>query len=125
MAAKIMAFSACFDAAYVVRHQLKELLRTHVPLHIYTNSQRLFDIMVTEKRTKEVRLLIDVHAARQAYRRREIENIGLIASDCNPADALTKLNGNSALESLIRTHTLSHPIRNFVVSRDRAPLAHP
>jgi hypothetical protein len=66
-----------------------------------------------------------LHAARQAYRRREIHNIDLIASDCNPADTLTKFNGNGALESLISLHTLSHSVRNFVVSRDRAPPAPP
>jgi hypothetical protein len=124
MAAETLAFSGGFDAAYLVRHQLKELLRIHVPLHIYTDSQSLFDIMVSERRTKEGRLMIDIHAARQAYRRREIDNIGLIASENNPADALTKLNANGALENLLRTHKLCHPVRNFIVATDRTPLTH-
>jgi hypothetical protein len=68
--------------------------------------------------------MIDIHAARQAYRRREIDNIGLIASENNTADALTKLNAHDALENLLRTHKLCHPVRNVLVATDRAPLTH-
>jgi hypothetical protein len=88
-------FAAGFDASFTLRHQLSELLGREIRLML-TDSKSPFDIIITQKRTTEHRLMIDIFAARQVHRRREIDNIGLIRSEFNLADDLTKLLGNGA-----------------------------
>jgi hypothetical protein len=87
-----------------------------------TDSKSLFDIITTQKRTTEHRLMIDIFAARQAYRRREIDNIGLIRSEFNLADDLTKLRGNGAMLRAIQSGRIQHPIEDFVVRPEDLPV---
>jgi hypothetical protein len=79
-----------------------------------TDSKSLFDIITTQKRTTGHRLMMDIFAARQAYRRREIDNIGLIRSEFNLADDLAKLRGNGALLQAIQSGRIQHPIEDSV-----------
>lgn len=44
--------------------------------------------------------MVDVYSAREAFRKRELDNIALIRSEHNLADVLTKLQGNNALLTL-------------------------
>eukprot|EP00173_Palmaria_palmata_P001925 Plantae.Rhodophyta-Palmaria_palmata.ctg21584.p1 GENE.Plantae.Rhodophyta-Palmaria_palmata.ctg21584~~Plantae.Rhodophyta-Palmaria_palmata.ctg21584.p1 ORF type:complete len:118 (+),score=18.35 Plantae.Rhodophyta-Palmaria_palmata.ctg21584:31-354(+) len=73
-----------------------------------TDSKCLFDVLTSNKNTKEGRLMLDTFAARQAYSRREIDNIGLIKSEVNLADDLTKMNGNGALSRAMQSSRLDH-----------------
>ena len=47
--------------------------------------------------------MFDVHAAREAYKRKEISNIGFVRSSENLADGLTKGNMQKALLNLLQT----------------------
>jgi hypothetical protein len=59
--------------------------------------------------------MVDIAAAREAYHDHVISNVGLIKSQYNPADGLTKVGCNDALLKLLRTHRLDHPIEQFIL----------
>jgi hypothetical protein len=80
-----------------------------------TDSKSLFDIMTTQKRTTEGRLMIDVFSARQSFKRGEIDDIALIRSEFNLADHLTTLKGNGALLRAVRSCRIQPPIVDFIV----------
>jgi hypothetical protein len=90
MAAETLAFAQAFDAAFALRHQLFEMLGREVPILMHTDSAALFDAITRYKRTTEARLMIDIHAVREAYRRKELHNVALIRSEYNIADAMTR-----------------------------------
>jgi hypothetical protein len=50
--------------------------------------------------------MIDVAIAREAFRSKELSDVGYIPSECNPADALTKAKTSSALQKLVKANTL-------------------
>jgi glucose-6-phosphate dehydrogenase assembly protein OpcA len=50
--------------------------------------------------------MIDLMAIRQAYERREIAEVIWIKGDQNPADSMTKHNGNKALQRIIDSNNL-------------------
>jgi hypothetical protein len=51
----------------------------------------------------------------EAYNGRIISNIGLICSDYNAADAMTKIGHNMTLQTILRTHRITHPIEQYIV----------
>jgi hypothetical protein len=79
-----------FDNAFILRHELQEMTGLNIQLLIMTNSKSLFDIITRRKHTTEMRTMVDIAAIREGFSRREIANIGLIKSEDNPADGLTK-----------------------------------
>jgi hypothetical protein len=81
-----------------------------------TDSRSLFKVIVNHKKTAEGRLLLDVYAVREAYSCREIDNLALIRSEYNVADALTNIDGNDALQQMLRCGMIEHPIGDFVIA---------
>jgi hypothetical protein len=61
--------------------------------------------------------MVDIAAAREAYNERTMTNIGLIRSEYNPADGLTKTAPNDALLNLLKSNKIDHPIEQFVVEK--------
>jgi hypothetical protein len=56
-----------------------------------------------------------IYAAGQSYCRAEIRKIGLIRSEFNIADDMTKLKGNGALFRAMVSGRLVHPVENYIV----------
>jgi hypothetical protein len=96
------------------------MLGQPVPLIVFTDSQALLNVLIRNKTTTERRLMVDVAAARQAYHSMIISNIGLIKSCYNPADGLTKVGCNPALASLLRTHSIDHPVEQYMLRKYNA-----
>lgn len=115
MASETLAFTAAFDSGFVLRHQLQTTLQVSVPLLILTDSKALYDVITSNRNTEEGRLMIDIFAARQAYGRKEIDNIGLVAGEYNLADDLTKLEGNGKLFQAMKEQRLDHPVRDYII----------
>ena len=115
MAAETLAFVDGFDNAFILRHDLQRMLGKGVPLLMLTDAKALFDVIIGSKYTPEKRLMVDLAAIREAYNERTISNIGLIRSEHNPADGLTKIGPNAALHKLLQTNTLQHPIEQYVI----------
>jgi hypothetical protein len=59
--------------------------------------------------------MVDVAAARQGYHNSIISNVGLIKSCYNPADGLNKVGCNHALANFLRTHSIDHPVGQYVL----------
>jgi hypothetical protein len=118
MAAETLAFVDAFDNAFILRHELSRMMGTNIPILMMTDSRALFDVITRARYTTERRLMVDIAAAREAYKERTMSNIGLIRSEFNPADGLTKVSPNDALLKLLTTSSIDHPIEQFVVERD-------
>lgn len=103
MASKVFAFTAAFDQAFVLRHDLERILGKDLRLMMFTDSKQLFDVITKSSHASEKRLMIEITAARQVYERHEISNVGLVAGTENPADELTKPGRCTPLETLMKT----------------------
>ena len=111
MAGEKLAFVDGFDCALLLRHDLMRLFARELPILVFTDSQIIFDVLTRSRYTTEKRLMIDISSAREAYREKKIANVALIHSDYNYAESLTKIKGNGALQRLMETNKISHPIR--------------
>ena len=115
MAAETLAFSNAFDNVLIIKHDLERMIG---PVHLLmlTYSKALFDVLTRTRYTTERRLMVDIAAAREAYHEWIISNIGLIRSEFNIADGLTKAGPNEALRKFLITHCLDHPIEQYVTN---------
>ena len=101
MAAEVIAFSDLFDAAFTIKHDISLLLGQDVQLQLFTDNKSLFDVISKGSRTSERRLMLDVAAAREGFKVGDISNIGLVRSERNIADGLTKHMAQATLRNLI------------------------
>lgn len=115
MAGETLAFAAGFDNAFLLLHDLQRMLGRKIPLLMFTDSRQLFDVLTRSNYTTERRLMVDIAAAREAYNDSTISNIGLIRSQYNIADALTKDGGNDALLTFLRESKISHPVEQYIL----------
>ena len=66
-------------------------------IDIYTDSYLLYKCLVKLRTTKEKRLIIDIIALRQSYKRRELTEVQQINRQDNLADTITKAIPNKIL----------------------------
>jgi hypothetical protein len=59
--------------------------------------------------------MFDISAVREGYNERIIANIGLIRSEFNAADAMTKLAPDVQLNTNFRTQSVHHPNEQYAV----------
>ena len=85
-----------------------------IPVIVCTDSFSLYECLVKLGTTKEKRLMIDIMAIRQSYERRELTEVRWINGCDNPADAMTKVNPNKALETFINTNELRIRLEGWV-----------
>ena len=101
MTAEVIAFSDMVDAAITLARELENLLGRPVHLQLHTDSKCLFDVISKGSRTAEKRLMLDIAAAREAFRVEDITDICLVRSDDNIADGLTKTMSQAALRDVM------------------------
>jgi hypothetical protein len=82
----------------------KQLGFPPTPIVVCTNSYLLYKCLVKLGTTKEKRLMINIMAIRQSYKRRELTEIRWINGQDNLANAITKGTPNKALETFINTN---------------------
>jgi hypothetical protein len=85
-----------------------------IPLVICTNSYFLYECLMKLRTTQEKRLIIDILAPQQLYKRRKIAEIRWIYNRDNPADALTKATANSSLKQLVSINKLVVKMKEYV-----------
>lgn len=73
--------------------------------------KQLFDATTRGEHSTERRLMVDILAARQAYRRFEIEGVALIKVDVNLADALSKIKDNNSVYKIIANRIDPTPVQ--------------
>jgi hypothetical protein len=115
MSAETLPFADGYDCAFTLRAELNRLLGQHIPLLMFTDSPPFFDTITRHSRTSEGRLMLDIYAARKSYRNREMDNLVLIRSQHNVADAMTKISGNESLINVLQTHRVDDPVVQFVL----------
>lgn len=103
------------DATLSISADISCALQKNVPLKIFTDLKQVFDIITLGKRPTECRLSINVAAAREAYQKMEIDAVGFVRGNKNPADALTKLKHNEALDRILNTHMDNTPVEEWIV----------
>ena len=118
LAAEIYGMVAGVDMAIAIGTTL-EMITTQlsiptIPIIVCTDSFSLYECLVKLGSTKEKRLMIDIMALRQSYERRELFEIRWINGQDNPADSMTKLSPNKALETFIDTNKLQIRIEGWV-----------
>ena len=115
MGGEIFALADGFDRAFMFRHDLERMYARKIPLYVLTDSKQVFDTITKASKTTERRLLIDIAAARQAYNRQEISNIGLVASEDMVADGLTKTNAGASLINVLRSGHNALNVKQWII----------
>lgn len=114
MAGETYAFAEGFDCVFALKHQLEKIHRQRIPVTMLTDSKQIFDVITKASLTAEKRLMIDIAAAREAYNRHEISNVGLVLSEHNLADSLTKPGIYAALETVVKTGYDRNPVQQWI-----------
>lgn len=102
LAAEVIAFADVFDCAFTLSNEISSLLNRNINLDIFTDSKSLFDIISKGSKTSEKRLMLDVAAAREGFKTQDISNIGLVKSEHNVADGLTKEMTQATIRSILQ-----------------------
>ena len=58
--------------------------------------------------------MIDIQSVRQAFDSNEISNVGLVATEHNPADAMTKSKNCPALNSILNNQSSTTIVKQWV-----------
>jgi hypothetical protein len=112
---ELIALAEAFDRSFILKHDIEDMLGIQVPLKLYTDSQSLFDVITKGSMTSERRLMIDIALAQEAFKRHWISNIGLVPSEHNLADGLTKPGRSELLRDVIRQGRLDIHVRQWIV----------
>lgn len=103
MGAEVYALMDAFDSAFMLWNDLEAVMGQMVHIMMMKDYRQLFDAETCCRRTTERRLGTDISAARQSYRRYEMTTIVFVSGGDNPADGLTKANGNESLSRIMNT----------------------
>jgi len=115
LAAEVRAFASCLDYSLNLAHDLNHLLSKHVPVVMCTDSKCLFDTIKMRTTVSEKRLLIDISAIRQEYRKGDLSNVAHVSSDNNLAEFFAKKKHSELLKRLMMTGILVHPINQWII----------
>jgi len=118
LASEIYGIVAGADLAYAISSTIAKVIEQlellAIPIIVCTDSYSLYECLVKLSTTKEKRLIIDIIALRQSYKRRELYEIRWINSLDNPADAMTKALPNKALETFVSTNQVRVRVEGWV-----------
>lgn len=121
LAGEVYAFAEAFDEAFIIRYDLERIYGKHIPLSLYTDSKQLFEVVTKASHPTEKRLMVDIAAAREAYNRHDISNVGLIATNDNISDACTKRKPCPAMDTLLRTGLYRTPVIQWDIRPPTSP----
>jgi hypothetical protein len=113
LAAEAIAFADGFDQGFALKNDLREAFGMNIPLNVLTDSKTLFEVITKASYTREKRILIDLACVRDVYRRFDIDNIGLISSEENLAEGLTKESNMDKLREAVCTSRLKNVFKNI------------
>ena len=103
-----------FNYVYVLKHTLNSMLNINMPIMIYIDSFSLYKCLVKLRIINKKHLIINLMAIQQAYKHREIAEVVWIKGDHNPADSITKHNGNKALDHIIESNKLHIKVEGWI-----------
>ena len=123
LAVETLAFSYGFDQAYVLPRDIEQVLGKRIPITMLTDSQSLFDIITKSSYSTERRILIDVAVAKEAYRKKDLSDIGLVASKDNVSDCLTKTSSGRDLLKVVTNGKLFMEVKQYVIRAQKTTLS--
>lgn len=88
---------------------------------MHTDSKQQFDVVTRGSHPTEKRLMIDIAAARQAYKRHDLAKVALATSEHNVADGLTKPRTCTALDYMLKAGVDSTPLEQWVTRTGLCP----
>ena len=86
----------------------------NIHLIVYTDLYSLYKCLIKLRTTQEKRLIIDIIVLRQSYERQELFKVRWINGQDNPANAIIKSSPNKALETFIKTNSLTVRVKGQV-----------
>jgi hypothetical protein len=117
LTAETLSMVSTVDIAYALRLQL-QAMGLAFELDVLTDSKQLYQTLEGHGSVREKRLMLDVAALRQMFRKKEITRLGFVRSEYNLADRLTKLktlDASSNLTQLLSTGKLPFIVEKFLV----------
>ena len=114
LGSETMAFADAFDMTFAIKKDMELMMNTPIPIVMLTDSLSLFDVITKSTITTEKRLMIDIKVVKDSYQRNELQTIGFIRSESNPADALTKVKRCTILDQILNSSQLDHPIEQWI-----------
>lgn len=115
MAGEVIAFADMSDAAVTINKELSRILGKPIPLQLLTDSKCLFDVISKGSKTSEKRLMLDIAVAREQFRVADVSDIGLVRSEDNLADGLTKSMQQAALRDCVASGTIrTNPVQTII-----------
>jgi hypothetical protein len=112
-----MALADAFDTLYALKYDIEMITSYKIPIVVLTDSLSLFIVITKASTTAEKRLMIDLSVLKQAYDRREVETIGFVRTEHNPADMLTKVTRCPILHNILCSGQIHHPVEQWVDRR--------
>lgn len=98
MAVKECKFLDLYDAALVLRRDLRKTIGTGLSPIIFTDTNKFFEALMKLKRISKKRLKINIAVVSGAYNQLESSVVGLIAVGVISTELLTKDNCNETLK---------------------------
>lgn len=118
MGGELYALTDAFDISRTLSIDVSKAIGKPVSLHMFTDSKQVFDVITRGKRPTKRRLAIDICAAREAYSNREIERVGLVRGNDNPADALSKIGSRYGWSDIIEKGVDHTPVQEWIDRTD-------
>lgn len=86
-----------------------------IPVVMPNYSTFLFNVIIRSCNTLEYKIMIDLAATQDAYNRKEIEEIGLVRTANNIADAFAKQGNNNTLQKFTSPGCSEQVVSKWVV----------
>lgn len=111
----IMAFADAFNMTHSMQHEVQRLTRMNIPITMMSNMLSLFEVLTKETCTTKKRLMIGLHAVKDASKRLEVNAVAIIRSAYDITDALSKVKSRSALLRTFSSNFQSHPVGQCII----------
>jgi hypothetical protein len=109
-----MAYADGIDTTIVLKYDIERMICRDIPIHAFTDSLSLFDVISRSTTTSEERPMIDITAEKESYKEGTIDTVGFIRTNFSPADAFTIVARCHALEDILLHGKIEHPIEQWV-----------
>ena len=117
LAWELHAFPDAIGYSYLLKYDIEQLLQQCFLYRMFTDSKSLFGVIVRASMTSERRLMIGISATREAYERNQIAVTGLIGSEHNLADCMTKIMAPKQFLHVLSPQNYNYLVKQYVIKK--------